>query len=132
MTDKSPTDYQKLAAETLDLWQQHLTALAADSKAKSDLAVWLEPSRQMLDAWMKNAQNAAHGNAPFPFAAPAPGNGSDPAGAARTASAGLASDDGSVRLSELALHVAGLEERVTRLEARRAASARKAKPQSGE
>ena len=117
MQEKPSSDLNALAIETLDLWQEHLAALAADPKAKQDLAQLMEPSRRLFAEWIEKAQTTPYGTASFAQAKPATTDG--------PASAGLASDDGSLRLAQLALHVAELEKRVARLESGPRRAARK-------
>jgi hypothetical protein len=129
MTTKPSPDLNKLAAEALDLWQEHLAALASDPKAKADLAQMMEPSRRMFAEWMKKAQATSHDGAEtFPFATQhaSGGNAADGAATVRPAS-----DDGTLRLAQLALHVAELEKRVAKLEARKSRTAAKAANPSG-
>lgn len=112
MTAKPPSDLSTLATEALDLWQEYLATLAADPKAKADLAQILEPQRQLFAEWIKKAQNAGHGTAPFPATQ---ANATEKT-AAGTATLRPADDDRSLRFAKLALRVAELEKRVARLE----------------
>ena len=124
-SDPSSPNLTALASEALNLWQEHLAKLAADPKAKADLAQMMEPSRKMFAEWMEKAQNAAHGTASSasPEAATGGTAASAPDGAATVRPA---SDDGALRFAQLALHVAELEKRVARLEARESRAAREA------
>ena len=117
MTDKQPSSLNALAAEALELWQEHLNSLAADPKAKAELAHILEPSRRLFADWAEKAQNPQHGTAS--------GKPSEETGAVRPAASGSAFDDGLVRLAQLALHVADLEKRVGKLEIRQSRPAAK-------
>jgi len=120
MTTKPTTDMNAIAIEALNLWQEHLATLATDPKAKADLARMMEPSRQMFAEWAEKMQAMAHAPAASPFTAtPAPVS---PSGAEAVRAS---SDDGAVRISQLALRVAELEERVAKLESRKQRSAGK-------
>ena len=114
-------DLNTLAIEALDLWQEHLAALASNPTAKADLANIMEPSRRLFAEWMKKAQATGHGAETFTFAQNQPTDGA--------ATLRPAPDDGSLRLAQLAFHVAELEKRVAKLEVRKPRAARKtAKP----
>lgn len=123
MTAKPYPEMNQLAAEALDLWQEHLATLAADPKAKSDLAHIMEPSRRMFAEWMEKAQNGQHGFASFTPPTGHAGNGPATNGSAPVAAA---PDDGALRIAQLALHVAELERRVAKLESRKPRAAAKA------
>ena len=50
--DEAPRqDWNKLAQEALDLWQNHLTSLANDAAAKDEMARFVAPMSQMFSSW---------------------------------------------------------------------------------
>ena len=57
--DKKDTpcqDWSQLAKEALDVWQNHLTALASDEKAKEEMAQFVAPMTQMYAQWTNMMQ----------------------------------------------------------------------------
>lgn len=115
------SDLNALALEALDLWQEHLTHLANDPKAKQDLAQLMEPSRRLFAEWMQKVQTPAPETADVQ---PADQDGNaPPSPAVEPAPVPVTADDGTLRLAQLALHVADLERRVGKLESRRASRA---------
>ncbi|HUY68436.1 MAG TPA: hypothetical protein VMV79_03955 [Alphaproteobacteria bacterium] len=136
--EKNPpdTDFDALAAEALDLWQEHLASYATDPKAKNELMRMMEPARQWFADWAAMMQHGAYGANLFGKGAPAGGAGGGTAGAhrgarqqggdrtggaagaARAASAGTAPGHGTFGVAQLARHVAELEKRVAELEKR--------------
>ena len=113
-----PPDLTAMAAEACALWQDHLNAVATDPKAQAEMMRLMEPSRQMFAGWAQMMQNAPH-------AATAPATAQSSADAARPAPAESASDDGGLRLAQLAYRVAELEKRLALLESRRERTAAK-------
>jgi hypothetical protein len=116
----SPSDINALAAEVMDLWQEHLAIYAADPKAKAELMKLLEPQRQLFADWMAMMQNAPHGASSKTSTGSSSGSGGSaaavkPHGAAATAAS---SDDGALRLAQLAHRMAELEKRMAKLESR--------------
>lgn len=77
--DKAKTDWSQVAKDALDLWQNHLTSLAVDPKAKEELVRFVSPMSEMFAGWsgmmqqglqgMMQAAAAQQGNAAG-FAAP--------------------------------------------------------------
>jgi hypothetical protein len=126
MNGKQPSDLNALATEALNLWQEHLATLAADPKAKADLAQLMEPSRRAFAEWMEKVHNAGHGTASFTAAETGTGRSAATDATDRATSLRPASDDGSLRIAQLALHVAELEKRVAKLESRKSSTAAKA------
>ncbi|MDX2028767.1 MAG: hypothetical protein SFW62_09065 [Alphaproteobacteria bacterium] len=127
-TDKPPADLTALAAEALDLWQEHLASYAADPKAKKEMMRLLEPSRRLFADWATMMQ---HG----PYGTSASASAKSAVAAARPEAARPASDDGALRLAQLAHRVAELEKRLAELESGGAGKAAKtgqpsAKPKS--
>jgi len=56
--DKKPAqDWNKIASEALDLWQNHLTALANDPKAQEEMARFVAPMGQMFAQWTTMMQS---------------------------------------------------------------------------
>jgi len=114
-------DLNSLAAEVMDLWQEHLATYATDPAAREGLARMLEPQRQLFADWSTMMQNGMHGasaaqtnraersDSTNPSApAPQPAHGAAPAAAP--------SDDGALRVAQLALRMAELEKRMAKLE----------------
>ncbi|MDP9126688.1 MAG: hypothetical protein M3N08_00310 [Pseudomonadota bacterium] len=113
-------DLAALAAEALDLWQEHLALSASDPKAKAELMSLLEPSRRLFADWTTMMQKGAYGTHPASAQSDAPLR---PSGAAP---AGPSSDDGALRIAQLAHRVAELEKRLAKLESRGTGKAGKA------
>jgi hypothetical protein len=137
MADK-PFDLSELttlAAEACDLWQEHLAASASDPRAHAELVKMLEPQRQLFStlfadyaAMMQNGKHAAS-PAAQPFTASTASAAATPhAATPRPASAAATSDDGALRLAQLAHRVADLERRVADLEQREPAPAKTPRP----
>jgi hypothetical protein len=114
-------DMNALAAEVMDLWQEHLATYASDPAARDELTRMLEPQRQLFADWTSLMQNGIHGaptaqtnraersdtaNPSKP--APQPAHGATPAA--------TPSDDGALRVAQLALRMAELEKRMANLE----------------
>lgn len=114
-----PADLQALAAEALDLWQEHLAMTASDPVAKTEIMKLLEPSRRMFADWATMMQNGPYAANASPKSATANVIKDGPA------STGAASDDGALRIAQLAHRVAELEKRIAQLEARVADKAAK-------
>jgi hypothetical protein len=117
----SASDIQALAAEVVDLWQDHLSVLATDPQAKAELMQLMEPQRRLFADWAAMMQNGMHATG----ASPNPGQSqSQPAAAsqpvaesaARAEAAADAFDDSALRLAQLAHRTAQLENRVSELE----------------
>lgn len=51
-----PPEVTRLAGQALDLWQNHLAALASDPKAKEDMARLIAPMTQACASWMDMMQ----------------------------------------------------------------------------
>ena len=116
-----PSDLTALAAEALDLWQDHLATASSDPKAKAEMMKLLEPSRQMFADWVSMMQHGAHATTATAKHAHTNASG----GATRTEAARPASDDGALRIAQLAHRVAELEKRLAQLESRGASTAAK-------
>jgi len=122
-------DLEALASEVCDLWQDYFASIAGQSAAKADLVRMLEPQRRLfadLITMMQSGRDgtatpqasaAAKARAAASHAAPIPTHGS--------ASAAASSDDGALRVAQLAHRVAELEKRLDRLEAGNAAGSRR-------
>jgi hypothetical protein len=110
-------DFTALAAEAFDLWQDHLSAMSSDPKAKSELMRLLEPSRRMFADWAAMMQTGMHATT---------GTFAKPPAKAGAAPAGPAPDDGALRIAELARRVAQLEKQLAKLESRSPGAASKA------
>jgi len=54
-------DWSQLAKEALDLWQNHLTSLASDPKAKEEMARLVAPMSQMVSDWTGMMQQGLQG-----------------------------------------------------------------------
>jgi hypothetical protein len=152
MTDAP--DLDTLAQQYLDLWQDHVTALANDPSVHRALSQALAVSGMAppaggnaADAGMAQAQAiaaawpammaAAMGNpvaAAMQASGEESGRGHDNGRAHGTASAAAASGDGAGHLDELLRRVAALEDRLAALESERAGdrrAQRAAPPASG-
>jgi hypothetical protein len=107
MTTETPSspDFTILAAEVMDVWQNHLTALANNPTAKADMAQYLMPMQKLFADWAAMMQPVSH-------AAGTPPQPASP----RATPAGAASDDGALRVAQLAYRVAELEKRLGKLE----------------
>jgi len=129
----SAADIQALAAEVVNLWQDHLSVLATDPQAKAELMQLMEPQRRLFADWAAMMQNGLHarGASPHPGQPPSPpsapsgfGNAKSAAAApesvadtaARSEAAAAAFDDSALRLAQLAHRTAQLENRVSELE----------------
>ncbi len=113
----SPADINALAAEVMDLWQEHLQIYATDPAAKAELMKMLEPQRQLFADWTAMMQNGLHG-ASTEKTTGTSGN-EQAASAVKThgpAAPAVASDDGALRLAQLAHRLAELEKRIAKLE----------------
>lgn len=107
------SDINALAAEVMDLWQEHLAIYAADPTAKAELMRLLEPQRRVFADWAAMMQNAPH--APGAFAnQPADISGTTSKDGAASATPSF--NDGALRLAQLAHRVAELEKRLEKLE----------------
>ena len=116
-----PADLNALASEALDLWQEHLGIAASDPAAKAEMMKLLEPSRRMFADWAAMMQNGAH-------ATGASAKSTRTETHAKTGGAEAArpaSDDGALRVAQLAHRVAELEKRLAKLESRNAGKAAK-------
>src|SRR5262249_39353860 len=114
-------ELEALASEVCDMWQDYFSALAGQSGAKADLAQLLEPQRRLFADFLTMMQHRAHG-APNRNSQTFTGAATTHAGAGAAAAA---SDNGALRVAQLAHRLAELEKRVGRLEAVRAPAARK-------
>ena len=103
------SDLTALAAEVLDLWQEHLAAYATDPAAKAELMRLLEPQRQLFADWAAMMQHGLYGASLGKKSAAS----AAPMGAATAAAA---SDDGALRVAQLAHRLAELEKRIAKLE----------------
>ena len=119
-----PSDLNALAAEVMDIWQDHLAVYAADPKAKAELMHLLEPQRQLFADWAVMMQNSLHGAGANSTSSNSASGAANPSGAANqgpvnsgkssagtsgAASAAAPYDDGALRLAQLAHRVAELE-----------------------
>lgn len=59
--DKPRQDWNKLAVQALDLWQNHLTSLSQDEKAKADMANMMKPMTDMATQWAEMMQSSVGG-----------------------------------------------------------------------
>ncbi len=140
MTDTP--DFAALAREYLDLWEDQLTAMAADPKLAEQSARFFEamggtgaaanpmaPSQMaaMAQQFMTLAGLAAGGKATDANATDGPAK-SPAAGAPPPA---VAPDDSAQLLAELTSRLAALEERLDRLEAGSSPTRRSTKPAAG-
>lgn len=132
-SEKPPADLNALAAEALDLWQEHLAMAASDPAAKAEMMKLLEPSRQVFADWATMMQAGPYANAASAKSATGHAAGK-PSAAAQTAhgaeAARPASDDGALRIAQLAHRVAELEKRLAKLEAKPAGKSAKASKHS--
>ncbi len=62
--EKPRADWGQLAQEALDLWQNHLTALASDAAAKDEMAQFVAPMSQMFTQWASMMQSGFSGVMP--------------------------------------------------------------------
>ncbi|MDR3423591.1 MAG: hypothetical protein P4M13_00720 [Alphaproteobacteria bacterium] len=131
MTTKQPdlSDINALAIEACDMWQEHLSTLASDPKAREELTRFLEPQRRLFADWAAMMQQGgSYGNS---NAKAEPSSGESPAdaassakpdpsvgAAAATASGDAAHGNDPLRVAQLALRLAELEKRVAQLESR--------------
>lgn len=121
-----PTDIHSLAAEVMDLWQEHLSLYASDPDAKAELIKLLEPQRQLFADWTAMMQNNVHGTGAAKTDSSARTQAASPTVAsAGAASAAPAFDDGALRVAQLAHRLAELEKRVSQLESQIVAGAAK-------
>ena len=60
-TEKAKNDWNKLAQDALDLWQNHLTSLANDPEAKEELAQLVSPMGKMFSDWTEMVQQSVGG-----------------------------------------------------------------------
>lgn len=64
MTDQqnqsSQTDWTRLAKDALDIWQNHLTSLATDPKAKEEMARFVAPMTEAMSGWSSVMQQGMH------------------------------------------------------------------------
>lgn len=116
-TDKfTPSaDLNALAAEALDLWQEHLATYANDPQAKAELMKLMEPQRRLFADWAEMMQHSLHGTDASPQGPTETG--------ARTAAVGpapasSASDDSALCMAQFAHRTAQLEKHVAELEQR--------------
>lgn len=60
MTDEQkqtpPNDWSQLAKDALDIWQNHLTSLATDPKAKEEMARFVTPMTEAMAGWSNVVQ----------------------------------------------------------------------------
>lgn len=61
---KAKSDWNNLAKDALDLWQNHLTSLASDPKAKEELAQLVGPMGKMFSDWTEMVQQSMGGAKP--------------------------------------------------------------------
>jgi hypothetical protein len=136
-TPTGTPDFTALAREYLDLWEDQLTAMAADPTLAGQSARFFETMggaeaasnpmataqmAAMAQQFMKLAGLAAGGNTTDGPTEPTP---------AGPAPATAASDDSAQQLAELTSRLAALEERLDRLEAGGGGAGRSAKPATG-
>ena len=105
-------ELEALAGEVCDMWQDYFSALSSGAASKADLTQLLEPQRRLFADFMSMMQHAPYG-AGKGTSASGSGGKSAPYGAAPAAHA---SDDGSLRVAQLAHRVAELEKRLAKLE----------------
>lgn len=58
--DKKAADWSHLAKDALDLWQNHLTSLACDPKAKEEMARFVAPMTEAMTGWSQMMQTGMH------------------------------------------------------------------------
>ncbi|NTU76356.1 MAG: hypothetical protein HGA90_00825 [Alphaproteobacteria bacterium] len=95
-------EWAMLAQDILGLWQDHLATLAADPKAKAEMAQYMAPSARLFAEWADMVQHGVYGN--------------KDSGPAKAPSASAHS--GPDNVAELARRLARLERRLGELEAR--------------
>jgi len=106
----SDPDLKAVAAEALDLWQEHLAAYGASPQSKAELLNLLEPMSRLFAEWAMMMQYNAHAPGDSPF---------DPRNtrfAAGTGAARTASGDRTDDVPGLSRRVAELEKRIRELE----------------
>ena len=54
------TDWSQLAKDALDIWQNHLTSLATDPKAKEEMARFVTPMTEAMTGWSSVMQQGMH------------------------------------------------------------------------
>lgn len=54
------TDWTQLAKDALDIWQNHLTSLATDPKAKEEMARFVTPMTEAMAGWSSVVQQGMH------------------------------------------------------------------------
>jgi hypothetical protein len=102
-------EWNKLAEETLNLWQDYLTATANDPKQKAELAKLAEPlmglGQSMFAEWTRMLQHTAHASS------------HQPAGSSPAATTAAAADPATAAyLAQLTGRVAELEQQLAELE----------------
>ena len=139
MTAKQPdfAELNALAIEACDMWQEHLSTLANDPSARTELTRFLEPQRRLFADWVSMMQRGGSTSS-TPSGNPSTGmhqaggshdsNGSRGAQAPDTTGTPIAdpepksaprSDehgDNALRVAQLAYRVAELEKRLIQLE----------------
>ena len=115
-----PADLNALASEALDLWQEHLAAASSDPAAKAEMMKLLEPSRRLFADWAAMMQSGAYATGASAKHAPTETAARVAAKADRAEAVRPASDDGALRIAQLAHRVAELEKRLDKLESRSA------------
>jgi hypothetical protein len=106
-------DLEALASEVCDMWQDYFAALASGAASKADLVQLLEPQRRLFADFIGMMQHQPHGS----HSAYASGkHQAAPRAQAGAAPASSSSDDGTLRLAQLAHRVAELEKRLAKLE----------------
>lgn len=141
MADKTVpggSDWNELAREVLDLWQDHLSAVAADPSARADMARMMAPASKAFADWTEmvqrglncndggkntNAENS-DGQSTEPDIDRDSGNGSGDdahvrasAATDRTETTSSTSTDRPIRVDELAARLACLEFQLDQLRA---------------
>jgi hypothetical protein len=136
-TPTGPPDFAVLAREYLDLWEDHLAAMAADPALAGQSARFFETMGGVEAAAnpMATAQMAAMAQQFMTLAGLAAGgntsDGPTKPTSSGTAPAAAASGDGAQQLADLASRLAALEERLDRLETGGGGARRGAKPAAG-